>query len=89
MSSLSESSVRVAVAILGFVGAIFLPWYVPAACIVLLSLRFPAVEAILLGASMDLLWLPSDSFFQSMPLFTIGALILVWGFEPLRKQFLQ
>lgn len=75
---------RIVVAIIGFLGAIFLPWWVPAICIVLLSIRWRAWEAVLLGLLMDLLWLPAGGF----PLFTIGAIAVVWAFEPLRSEFL-
>ena len=75
---------RISVAVIGFLGAIFAPWWIPAICIVLLSVRFRAWEAILLGVLMDLLWLPAGG----LPLFTIGAIVCVWIFEPLRTEFL-
>jgi hypothetical protein len=76
---------RVIVAVIGFLGAIFWPWWIPAICIVLLSLRFRAWEAIALGVFMDLLWLPAGGW----PLFTLGAIAVVWIFEPLRSEFLS
>jgi hypothetical protein len=79
---------RIAIAFIGYIGAIWLPWYVPAICIFLLALRFRAWEAIVLGVFMDLLWLPPDSIFHGIPLFTIGAIVVVWAFEPLRSEFL-
>jgi hypothetical protein len=84
---------RIGIACVGFFGAIFLSAWVPAICIVLLCVRFRAWEAILLGLFMDLLWLgPHESFqasFYGLPLFTIGAIIIVWAFEPLRREFLS
>ena len=65
---------RIIVAVIGFFSAIFLPWWIPAICIVLLSLRFRAWEAIVLGVFMDLLWLSPGSgflafrFSRSVPL---------------------
>jgi hypothetical protein len=79
---------RILVAIAGFLGVMFLPLWVPVVCIVLLALRFRAWEAILIGAFIDLTWLPSGTLIHSLPLFSIAALLIVWGFEPLRAQFL-
>jgi len=80
---------RVVIAVIGFVSAVFLPWYVPAVCIVLLSLRFRAWEAIALGVFMDLLWQLPGSGVTGLPLFTIFAIAVVWIFEPLRTEFLS
>jgi hypothetical protein len=82
------NNLRIAVATLGFIAAIFLPPWIPVLCIILLSVRFRAWEAILIGAFIDLSWLPSGTLIHSLPLFTIAALLIVWGFEPLRAQFL-
>lgn len=79
---------RIILAFIGFIGVIFLPPWVPLVCIVLLALRFRAWEAILIGAFMDFAWLPSGTLIHSLPLFSIAALLIVWGFEPLRAQFL-
>lgn len=78
------TALRIVVAAIGFLGAIFAPWWVPATCIVLLSIRFRAWEAVLLGLLMDLLWLPAGG----LPLFTAFAIVVVWIFEPLRSEFL-
>lgn len=80
---------RVAVALIGFLSALFLPWYVPAICIFVLSIRFRAWEAIALGVFMDLLWLAPGSGFHELPLFTAFAILVVWAFEPLRVEFLS
>jgi hypothetical protein len=85
-------ALRIIIAIIGFAGVLFLPPWVPVVCIVLLSLRLRAWEAIFIGAFMDFTWLPSQAFMHlsihALPLFTIAALLIVWGFEPLRAQFL-
>jgi hypothetical protein len=78
---------RIAIALFGFIAAFTLPPWVPIACIILLALRYRAWEAILIGALIDLVWLPAGTA-HALPLFTILALIIVWGFEPLRAQFL-
>ena len=73
-------------ALLGVVSAIFgVPW------LTILSMgfsafRYPAYEMMLVGLLTDFLWLPVAPF--HFPLFTIAGLILVWGLEPLRKEFL-
>ena len=54
---------------------------------VLLAVRYRAPEVLALGLIMDLLWLP-DTVLSTAPLFTLGALLLVWGLEPLRNEFL-
>ena len=82
------TTLRVVIAVIGFFGAIFLPWYVPAICIFLLALRWRAWEAILLGVFTDLIWLSPGGGLHILPLFTIGAIIAVWIFEPLRGEFL-
>ncbi|HEV3245532.1 MAG TPA: hypothetical protein VG102_04205 [Candidatus Paceibacterota bacterium] len=82
------TALRIIVAVVGFFGAIFAPWWIPAACIVLLSLRFRAWEAIALGVFMDLLWFSPETSFHGLPLLTIGAIVIVWAFEPLRSEFL-
>jgi hypothetical protein len=81
--------IRIIIAVIGFLGAIFWSWYIPAICIVLLALRFRSWEAILLGVFMDLLWLEPGGGFHGLPLFTIFAIVVVWIFEPLRVEFLS
>lgn len=79
---------RLAIAVIGFLGAIIAPPWVPLLCIIALSLRFRALEAIGIGFFMDMLWLPT-AIPGSWPLFTIASIIIVWGLEPLRLEFLR
>lgn len=79
---------RIALAIAGFISVFMLPPWAPAIAIVLLSIRYRAWEAILIGALVDLTWLPSGTELHSLPFFTLSAIIIVWGLEPLRSQFL-
>ena len=79
---------RPALAVIGLIGVVLLPPWVPLLCIIFLSIRYRAWEAILIGTLIDLAWLPSGPLWHSLPLFTIAALFIVWGFEPLRAQFL-
>jgi hypothetical protein len=76
------------IALVGFLGAIFFTPWISALCIVVLAVRFRSWEAILLGLFVDLLWLPPDSVLHGLPLFTLGAVLIVWAFEPLRSEFL-
>ncbi len=57
-------------------------------CVIALSLRHRAWEAILIGVLIDLTWLPSGNVIHALPIFTLLSLVIVWGFEPLRAQFL-
>ncbi len=79
---------RIAVALIGFLGAIFWTWWVPVICMVLLSLRFRAWEVVILGTFMDLLWLSPGGGFHGFPVFTVLSIAIVWVFEPLRVEFL-
>jgi hypothetical protein len=88
MSHPIETSVRIFLGVLGILGTLFAPPWIPAVCIVLLALRFSAWEALFIGLAMDLLWLPTGSLLHPFPFFTVGALLLVWALEPLRRQFL-
>ncbi len=78
--------IRIFIAILGLVGALCLPPYVPLICIALLSLRYAAWEAVIIGLCMDFLWLPHDGI--SIPFFTIASLVIVWGLQPLRNELM-
>jgi hypothetical protein len=88
MYSQAENSVRIGVFLLGVAGTFFISPWVPAVCIVLLSLRFRAWEAVLLGVITDLQWLPAGSLLDSPPWFTLGSIAIVWMLEPLRSEFL-
>jgi len=83
----SETKVRFAVGAVGIAGAFFLPWWVPLACMIGLSLRYPAWEVLVIGLVMDLLWLPGQGF--EIPVFLLAGIALVWICAPLRQQFLR
>ena len=87
MLYLPETYLRIFVAFVGFVGALFAPWWVPLICMILLSLRFTAWEVPFIGLLIDFLWLPSGTGFHP-PLFMLIGIALVWIASPLRKQFL-
>ncbi|OGG60650.1 hypothetical protein A2765_03675 [Candidatus Kaiserbacteria bacterium RIFCSPHIGHO2_01_FULL_56_24] len=85
------SRLRILLAIACAFCAVFAPWWATLIFAILLNLRFRAWEVILIGLFMDLYWMPfSVSFFSfdSLPLATIVAVVLVFGFEPLRRQLL-
>ncbi|RJQ35461.1 hypothetical protein C4568_00950 [Candidatus Parcubacteria bacterium] len=75
---------RITIAVMGFLAAIVLNPWVPAIAIIALAFLFRAWEALLLGLFIDLVWSPVSY----LPVFTIGAIIIVWVFEPIRKEFL-
>ena len=87
MSYLSAHNIRIALGIIGVLGAVFAPPWLPLVAMVALSIRYRAWEAVAIGMLVDLLWIPDISL-GSLPLFTIAGLVLVWGFEPLRQEFL-
>lgn len=67
-------------------GVLFaLPWLSVAAGLALFAL-WGAWEIVLVGFLMDLVWLPSVSA-HALPLFTLGAVALVWLVLPLRARF--
>lgn len=78
---------RPLLAIGAILGAIFFPPWVTIICMGLSAFRYPAWEVLFIGLLTDFLWLP-PGFLHPLPIFTISALVLVWGLEPLRKEFL-
>ncbi len=79
-------SVRIVLAVAMFASALA-AWWVGALFAIALSLRFRAWEVVLFGLFLDILWLPRDIFY-GIPIATCLSIILVWGLEPLRRQFL-
>ena len=77
---------RPTLVIVGIFAAIFAPPWVTILCMGLLAFRYPAWEVLFIGLLTDFLWMPG--LFSPMPIFTVSALILVWGLEPLRKELL-
>ena len=54
-----------------------------------LAIRYRAIEVLAMGFLLDMLWLPHDSLLFSLPIGTIVAIVIVWGLEPLRLEFLR
>ncbi|HEY4517223.1 MAG TPA: hypothetical protein VJG64_04765 [Candidatus Paceibacterota bacterium] len=77
--------IRILIATVGFVGAIFLPVWVPITAILISAFFWRASEAMLLGLFVDFLWLPVGG----VPWVTLGAVAVVWLFEPIRSEFLS
>ena len=71
-------------AFFGLVATILGPWWLPLVPIVLLSLRFQAWEAILIGLLMDFIWLPAFH----IPYYLLVSVIIVWLLEPMREELL-
>ena len=75
---------RITIAVIGFLAAVLLNPWVSVIAIIALAFLWRAWEAMLLGLVIDMLWAPLGH----VPLFTIGAIIIVWILEPIRKEFL-
>lgn len=88
MSRLPTISLRVAATFVGLAGILYGPAWLPLVVITLLSLRYRAWEALILGMCMDLMWMQSAALLPSMPLFTLVSLVIVWGLEPLRAELM-
>ncbi len=80
--------VRILIADIGFLATLFGAWWIPLVVMFVLALRYSAWEVPLLGLTVDLLFLPAVGFPYPVPFFTIFGLVVVWVFEPLRRQFL-
>jgi cellulose synthase/poly-beta-1,6-N-acetylglucosamine synthase-like glycosyltransferase len=77
---------RVTLAALSFMSAIFAPVWVLFILAGITSVRYRAWEIILIGVLMDFVYLPVGGFFGFPFVATTVSLILVWGLEPLRNQ---
>lgn len=78
---------RIILFLVGMLGAVlFWPW-VTLVCMILLAVRYYAWEVIFMGMFVDLQWMPTSAFLH-LPVYTLLGLLLVWGFEPLRREFL-
>jgi len=86
MSFLLKNKVRVSLFFLGVFAVIFAPPWVPLVLMVAAAFRYAAWEVLLVGLFADFVWLPAAPV--SLPLFTVASLVLVWGLEPLRREFL-
>ena len=85
------SNVRNVLALALFVSVIFAPPWIAGIFALALAVRWRAWEVIAAGMMMDFLWMPSSVSFLSwyaLPFATIISIVLVFGFEPLRRQLL-
>lgn len=64
------------------------PSWFPIVAMGVLTLRWAAWEILIIGALVDLVWLPYGSFIHTPPLFSLAALVLLWGLGPLRRELL-
>jgi hypothetical protein len=79
-----ENSLRIFLFCLGVWAAIFGPPWLPVIVMVLIVMRFRAWEVVFLGIFTDFLWAPG----LHVPLYLIASIVIVWAFEPLRKELL-
>lgn len=77
---------RVACVAIGILVIFTGPWWLLPIVGMVLSARFAAYEVPLLGILADIAWLPVYGL--AIPYATLGALCLVWLFEPLRARFM-
>ena len=75
---------RILIFVAGLLGGLSLSPWIPAVAILALSLRWRAFEALILALLMDFFWLPLGY----VPFFTLGAILVVWLLEPMRREFL-
>ncbi len=80
----AENSLRIFLVGFALYAALFGPPWLIFVPFVLLSMRFRAWEIMALGLVTDFLWLPG----LRPPLYLIAAILIVWAFEPLRKELL-
>ncbi len=83
--------IRIILAIALFASVLLAPWWLPLVLTIILAARWRAGEAIVAGILYDILWLPGGVFFTSfdtIPLATIISIVLVFIFEPVRRQLL-
>lgn len=80
--------IRVVGALALLLSALLLPWWVSVGGMILLAARSPSWEVICIGFLIDCLWLPTDTLIYPVPIFTIGAVLVVWGLEPMRRLLL-
>mgnify|MGYP001619604389 CR=1 FL=1 len=73
---------------LAFASALFAPPWLPLVGAGLLTVRYRAWEVLVLGALIDLLYVPPGGFFGIPIPATLTAFILLVGFEPIRRKLL-
>ena len=83
---------RITIACIGFLTVALGPWWLPPICMILLCIRWNAIEVLFMGLLMDFVWQGAQAItvtsWHTLPLFTILGLTLLWTLYPLRKQFL-
>lgn len=91
MSFLSAGSFRFALGFFGLLSALFAPPWVPLLAMAVLALGFTAWEVPFIGLIIDFSWhvpTAAESWIGMIPLFTVAGVLLMWSFEPLRREFL-
>ena len=86
MSFLLKNKARVALFLLGILAVIFAPPWTLLIIMLAAALRYTAWEILFIGLFADFVWLPATPI--TVPLFTVASLVLIWGLEPLRREFL-
>jgi hypothetical protein len=79
---------RILLFVLALISVFVMPPWVFVILVSISALRYRAWEMLFLALMIDFAWLPEVSLLHSVPLFTLVALLLVWGLDPLRKEVL-
>ncbi len=78
---------RTLLSLIGVLSVFVAPIWVPVVCAVCLALRWRAWEVLVIGALIDIVWLPSTVMY-GIPLALSLSLIVVWMFEPVRRELM-
>lgn len=77
---------RILLFIIALVSLFQFPW-LAIACGILLAVRYPSWELLILAFVADLTWMPGPVF-AHLPIFTMLVIIVLWSMEFLRNEFL-
>lgn len=86
MSFRADTVMRTCLFFVALCGALFAPWWVPGLCMLVLALGYGAWEVPIIGAWVDLVWLPNA--YVAMPLFTLFGIAVAWIAVMLRRHLL-
>jgi hypothetical protein len=88
----TKNNMRISILCLGLLTILTGPWWIPLLCMILLCLRWQAIEALAIGLMMDFIWQGGSMFattsWHGIPLFTIMGIFFLWSLEPWRRHLL-
>jgi hypothetical protein len=80
---------RILLFIVACISVLYAPWWLTLLFVFGSSLRYQAWEMLFIGLCMDFLTLPPELGLHSIPVFTLASLAFVWGFDPIRAEFMS